>query len=80
MKPRVEFISCEWRGFCIQHNKQANADIAKITEDDPISTSASIEDRLQERADHLIALERLNDRDDAIISDEQMRKLLGIQD
>ena len=40
----------------------------------------AIEEYLQEYADYLIAMERLNDKDDAIISDEQMRELLGIQD
>ena len=40
----------------------------------------AIEEYLQEYADYLIALERLNDKNDAIISDEEMRGLLGISD
>jgi RHH-type transcriptional regulator, rel operon repressor / antitoxin RelB len=40
----------------------------------------AIEEYLKEYADYLIALERLNDKDDKIISDEEMMKLLGIQD
>lgn len=40
----------------------------------------AIEEYLKEYADYLIALERLNDKDDRIISDEEMMKLLGIQD
>jgi predicted DNA-binding protein len=40
----------------------------------------AIEEDLREYADYLIALERLNDKDDAIVSDAKMRKLLGIQD
>ena len=40
----------------------------------------AIEEYLREYADYLIALERLNDKDDAIVSDAKMRKLLGIQD
>ena len=40
----------------------------------------AIEEYLREYADYLIALERLNDKDDAIISDAEMRELLGLQD
>ncbi len=40
----------------------------------------AIEEYLEEYADYLIALERLNDKDDRIVSSEEMRDLLGIQD
>jgi RHH-type transcriptional regulator, rel operon repressor / antitoxin RelB len=40
----------------------------------------AIEEYLKEYADYLIALERLNNKDDKIISDEEMTELLGIQD
>jgi RHH-type transcriptional regulator, rel operon repressor / antitoxin RelB len=40
----------------------------------------AIEEYLREYADYLIALERLNDKDDKIISDVEMTELLGIQD
>jgi RHH-type transcriptional regulator, rel operon repressor / antitoxin RelB len=40
----------------------------------------AIEEYLKEYADYLIALERLNNKDDKIISDEEMMELLGIQD
>ena len=78
MKPRVEFISCEWRGLHIRHNNKTDA--GQDPKGDPISASEAIGYRLQEHADHFIALKRLNDKNDAIISDEQMRELLGIQD
>jgi RHH-type rel operon transcriptional repressor/antitoxin RelB len=40
----------------------------------------AIEEYLKEYANYLIALERLNNKDDRIISDEEMMELLGIQD
>lgn len=40
----------------------------------------AIEEYLQEYADYLIAMERLNDKNDAIVSDKEMRELLGISD
>lgn len=40
----------------------------------------AIESYLQESADYLIALERLNDKDDEIISSEEMRERLALQD
>ena len=40
----------------------------------------AIEEYLQEYADYLIAVERLNDKNDAIVSDEEMRTRLGISD
>jgi RHH-type transcriptional regulator, rel operon repressor / antitoxin RelB len=40
----------------------------------------AIEEYLKEYADYLIALERLNNKDDKIISDEEMMELLGIRD
>ena len=40
----------------------------------------AIEEYLKEYADYLIALERLNNKDDKIISDKEMMELLGIQD
>jgi RHH-type rel operon transcriptional repressor/antitoxin RelB len=40
----------------------------------------AIEEYLKEYADYLIALERLNNKDDKIISDEEMMELLGTQD
>jgi len=33
-----------------------------------------------ECSDYLIALERLNDKDDKVISSEEMKELLGLQD
>jgi len=33
---------------------------------------------LNEHADYIIALVRLNDKDDAVLSDAEMRELLGI--
>ena len=38
----------------------------------------AIETYLQEYADYQIALERLNDKDDEIISSEEMRERLGL--
>jgi len=35
---------------------------------------------LEEHADYFIALERKNDEDDRIVSAEEMKKLLGLQD
>ena len=40
----------------------------------------AIEEYLREYADYLIALERLNDKDDAVLSDSEMRELLGSSD
>ncbi len=40
----------------------------------------AIEEYLREYADYLIALERLNDKDDAVLSDAKMRELLGSSD
>jgi RHH-type transcriptional regulator, rel operon repressor / antitoxin RelB len=40
----------------------------------------AIEEYLKEYADYLIALERLNDKDDRIISDAEMMGLHDIQD
>ena len=40
----------------------------------------AIEEYLEEYADYLIALERLNDKDDRIVSSDEMRDLLDIQD
>ncbi|MDI6888907.1 MAG: ribbon-helix-helix protein, CopG family [Methanocellales archaeon] len=40
----------------------------------------AIESYLQESADYLIALERLNDKGDEIISSEEMRERLALQD
>jgi RHH-type transcriptional regulator, rel operon repressor / antitoxin RelB len=40
----------------------------------------AIEEYLKEYSDYLIALERLNNKDDKIISDGEMMELLGIQD
>jgi RHH-type transcriptional regulator, rel operon repressor / antitoxin RelB len=40
----------------------------------------AIEEYLKEYSDYLIALERLNDKDDKVISDAEMMKLLDIQD
>ena len=37
----------------------------------------AIEEYLREYADYLIALERLNDKDDAVLSESEMRELLG---
>jgi RHH-type rel operon transcriptional repressor/antitoxin RelB len=39
----------------------------------------AIEEYLREYADYLIALERLNDKDEIIISEEVMMEQLGIQ-
>jgi RHH-type transcriptional regulator, rel operon repressor / antitoxin RelB len=39
----------------------------------------AIEEYLREYADYLIALERMNDKEDKIISDEEMMEQLGIQ-
>ena len=33
-----------------------------------------------ECSDYLIALERLNDKDDKVISSEELKELLGLQD
>ncbi len=63
-------------------------DIAKSREDLAVAIERpksyvmrkAIEEYLLEYADHLIALERLNDKNDAIVSDAEMRKLLGMQD
>ncbi len=38
----------------------------------------AIEEYLREYADYLIAMERLNDKNDAIVSDKEMRELLAI--
>jgi len=38
----------------------------------------AIESYLQESADYLIALERLNDKDDEIISSDEMRERLAL--
>jgi len=38
----------------------------------------AIESYMQEYADYLIALERLRDKDDEIISSEEMREKLGL--
>ena len=40
----------------------------------------AIEAYLEEYSDYLISLERLNDKDDHVVSSIEMRKLLGIQD
>ncbi len=40
----------------------------------------AIESYLQEYADYLVALERLKDKDDEIISSDEMRERLVIQD
>ncbi len=40
----------------------------------------AIENYLEEYSDYLIALERLNDKDDRVISGDEMRELLGLQD
>ena len=40
----------------------------------------AIESYLQEYADYLVALERLRDKDDEIISSDAMRERLAIQD
>jgi RHH-type rel operon transcriptional repressor/antitoxin RelB len=40
----------------------------------------AIEAYLDEYSDYLIALERLNDKDDKVVSSEEMRKLLGLHD
>jgi len=37
----------------------------------------AIEEYLREYADYLIALERLNDKDDAVLSESEMRELIG---
>jgi RHH-type rel operon transcriptional repressor/antitoxin RelB len=37
----------------------------------------AIEEYLREYAGYLIALERLNDKDDAVLSESEMRELLG---
>lgn len=37
----------------------------------------AIEEYLREYADYLIALERLNDKEDAVLSESEMRELLG---
>ena len=37
----------------------------------------AIDEYLREYADYLIALERLNDKDDAVLSESEMRELLG---
>ena len=37
----------------------------------------AIEEYLREYTDYLIALERLNDKDDAVLSESEMRVLLG---
>lgn len=37
----------------------------------------AIEGYIREYADHLIALERMNDKDDAVLSDAEMRELFG---
>jgi RHH-type rel operon transcriptional repressor/antitoxin RelB len=35
---------------------------------------------LEEYSDYLIALERLNDKNDKLVSSEEMRELIGLQD
>lgn len=40
----------------------------------------AIEEYLKEYADYLIALERLNNKDDKTVSHEEMMELLGVQD
>lgn len=40
----------------------------------------ALEAYLGEYSDYLIALERLNDKDDKVVSREEMRVLLGLQD
>ncbi|WP_348304404.1 ribbon-helix-helix protein, CopG family [Methanothrix sp.] len=40
----------------------------------------AIEAYLEEYADYFIALERMNDKDDRIVSAGEMRELLGLQD
>jgi RHH-type rel operon transcriptional repressor/antitoxin RelB len=35
---------------------------------------------LEEYSDYLIALERLNDKNDKVVSSEEMRELIGLQD
>ena len=37
----------------------------------------AIEEYLREYADYLIAMERLNDKEDAVLSESEMRELLG---
>ena len=39
----------------------------------------AIEEYLRDYADYLIALERLKDKEDGIVSDREMMELLGIQ-
>jgi len=40
----------------------------------------ALESYLDEYSDYLIALERLHDKDDRVISSQEMRKLLGLED
>jgi RHH-type transcriptional regulator, rel operon repressor / antitoxin RelB len=40
----------------------------------------AVENYLEEYSDYLIALERLNDKDDRVISGDDMRERLGLQD
>jgi len=57
-------------------------DVAKSLEDlaatiEPLEVS---EEYRRDYADYLIALKRLNDEDDAVLSDAEMRELLGSLD
>jgi RHH-type transcriptional regulator, rel operon repressor / antitoxin RelB len=40
----------------------------------------ALESYLDEYSDYLIALERLHDKDDRVISSQEMRKRLGLED
>ncbi|MCU0638070.1 MAG: ribbon-helix-helix protein, CopG family [Methanothrix sp.] len=63
-------------------------DVAKSLEDLAVTIDRpktyvirkAIEEYLREYADYLIALERLNDKDDSVLSDAEMRELLGSSD
>ena len=57
-------------------------DVAKSLEDfaATIEPLKAIEEYRRDYADYLIALERLNDEDDAVLSDAEMSKLFGSTD
>ena len=40
----------------------------------------ALETYLEEYSDYLIALERLHDKDDKVISSNEMKRMLGLQD
>ena len=60
---------------------QALDDLAKAT-DRPKSyiITKALKTYLEEYADYMIALDRLHDKDDEIISPQELRKRLGVRD